>query len=244
MLKAQVESLEEVPEGLKEHYAEGENGYVLQVEGMKTESDVSKVQEALDKERKSRRDAEKELKELKSKMPDDFDPDEWKRLKDNDVGDVDSKLEEQRKKVEQRYEGEKEKLQKELEQRDKRIQDLVARDGLHKAMNEVGIADPFKPAVEAMFLGRVSVEEEGDSLAPFIDGKPMQDALSEFANSDQGKHYVAAPSNAGGGANGGGGSGGDKNPWTKESFNLTEQGRIKREDPQKAERLKREAGAA
>jgi hypothetical protein len=35
---------------------------------------------------------------------------------------------------------------------------------------------------------------------------------------------------------------GDKNPWKKDSLNFTEQGRITREDPEKAKRLKAEAG--
>lgn len=35
----------------------------------------------------------------------------------------------------------------------------------------------------------------------------------------------------------GGGSAADKNPWSKEHFNLTEQGRILREDPERAKQL-------
>ena len=53
--------------------------------------------------------------------------------------------------------------------------------------------------------------------------------------------------NSGGGAsgNGSGGAGlthGQKNPWAKETRNLTEQGRITRENPQLAQRLRAAAG--
>lgn len=209
-LKARVESIEEVPEALREHYAEQDGVYVLQAEGMKTEEDVSKVQEALDKERKARRDAEKKAKELESNVPEDFDPEEWRRLKDSDVGDVDSKLEEQRKRLEERHRKELEKHQEEVQKRDQRINDLVARDGLRKAMDQAGIAEPYKPAVEAMYRDKVSVEEDGDSLGAFIDGKPVPDALSELANSETGKYYVAGSGNNGGGAPGGKDGGGKK----------------------------------
>lgn len=46
-----------------------------------------------------------------------------------------------------------------------------------------------------------------------------------------------------GSSGGGGGGGGMKNPWAKDSFNLTEQGKILKEKPELAKRLKAEAGA-
>lgn len=41
----------------------------------------------------------------------------------------------------------------------------------------------------------------------------------------------------GGGGGGQGGSGGQKNPWKKETYNLTEQGKILKEDPDLAKQL-------
>ena len=51
--------------------------------------------------------------------------------------------------------------------------------------------------------------------------------------------------NSGGGAAGSGGgiNDGGKNPWRKATWNLTEQMRIQRTDPRRAEQLKAAAGA-
>ncbi len=49
-------------------------------------------------------------------------------------------------------------------------------------------------------------------------------------------------SKVGGGTNPPSAGGADPNPWRKETFNLTAQGRILRDDPAKAARLKAEAG--
>jgi hypothetical protein len=43
-----------------------------------------------------------------------------------------------------------------------------------------------------------------------LDGKPLADGLTTWAQSDHGKHFVSAPANSGGGAQGGGGSSGKR----------------------------------
>ena len=56
---------------------------------------------------------------------------------------------------------------------------------------------------------------------------------------------MSAEKNSGGGAGGGGKTtGGGTNPFAKESLNVTEQMRITKENPDLANRLKQEAGAA
>lgn len=50
-LKYQVESLEDVPEALREFYVERNGRYEITVEGMKTQGDVDRVMQALTKER-------------------------------------------------------------------------------------------------------------------------------------------------------------------------------------------------
>ena len=66
-----------------------------------------------------------------------------------------------------------------------------------------------------------------------------------WANTDEGKSFVGARGDSGGGADPGkGGPDTGANPWKRETLNLTEQARIDREDPQRAERLRKAAGAA
>jgi len=75
------------------------------------------------------------------------------------------------------------------------------------------------------------------------DGKKMADLLNGFLQTDAGKHFLMEINN-GGGAPGSGGSKGyaGKNPFAKDSINLTEQARILKENPTLANTLKSQAG--
>lgn len=73
--------------------------------------------------------------------------------------------------------------------------------------------------------------------------KPIKDFVKEWVAGDSGAAYRAARKSGGGGSEGDGGpKGGEVNPWAKDTVNYTEQGRILKADPAKADRMKREAG--
>lgn len=78
-----------------------------------------------------------------------------------------------------------------------------------------------------------------DSGAVSLDGQSAEDAVKAllatkpFLAKAQGGTGSGAPANAGTG---------DKNPWSKEHFNLTEQLRLNKENPAKAAQLKAAAG--
>jgi hypothetical protein len=121
---------------------------------------------------------------------------------------------------------------------------------LNAALANAKVAKPYMAAAKALHSGKVRVEEDdnGDfSVVADSDmgPQPVEKYIMDWAQTEEGQAFVAPPNNGGGGAPGGSGSGrGSKsNPWKKETRNLTEQGRIKRENPELAERLKREAGA-
>jgi len=70
----------------------------------------------------------------------------------------------------------------------------------------------------------------------------VDEYIEEVRTRDLAPHWWPTPTGMG---SKGGGSGGarSKNPWAKDTLNLTEQGKIMRQDPQLAARLKQEAGA-
>ena len=199
MLKTQYESKDQIPEGAEQFFEEKDGKFVLQAEGMKTAEDVDKVSEALNKERTQRREAEKKAQEFESKfskLPEDFDVDEYNRLKDSGGGDVDAKLKEQRERLKEQHEKDLQKLQSQIEEKDNLVTTHVKDATLKSAMAEANIAKPYAPAVEAMFKDKVVVEG-GDV---FLNEKPVSEALKEWASTDDGKYYVSAPSNSGGGS--------------------------------------------
>jgi hypothetical protein len=108
------------------------------------------------------------------------------------------------------------------------------KDGLHKRF----FADYPKSGFEPFEYG-------GKNEFVNKDGKKMADLLNDFLSTEEGKHYLQDTS-TGGGAQGSFSSKGftGKNPWAKESINLTEQARILNENPNLAVTLKAQAGVS
>ena len=76
-----------------------------------------------------------------------------------------------------------------------------------------------------------------------LDGEQLlglDDQLKELQQSDS--YLFGEPGKVGSGTNPPGAGTGEVNPWKKESWNLTQQGRLLKEDPAKATRMKAEAG--
>lgn len=122
---------------------------------------------------------------------------------------------------------------------------------LAQALAQANIAPHYAKAATALVKGQIQVRSDDDSyLVPFVDVDGSEMSVTDFvrvwAESEEGKYFVQAPTNGGGGMNGKPGQGGSKgvNPWKRETRNLTEQGRIVKTDPQLAARLKKEAGVA
>lgn len=142
--------------------------------------------------------------------------------------------------------GERDKAVKALEAETGFTSKLLVQDGLKSALIANGVKDEdFIDTLSAKFALGAQVVTEGDARVAKIGDKSISDHIKEWAASDAGKKFVEAPNNSGGGAGGGKGGQGDAvNPFAKESFNMTEQGRLYKEDPAKAAALAKEAGAS
>lgn len=84
------------------------------------------------------------------------------------------------------------------------------------------------------------IDADGD-VTVFVGGQKVQDAMKILSVKNDTRHLFSdskAVSNTGRG----GKDHNTTNPWKKETFNLTEQGRIFKANPSLAERLKTEAG--
>lgn len=87
---------------------------------------------------------------------------------------------------------------------------LLLDNGLTDALVKAGVSAPYLPAVKAMLSSQAKIITDGDVRKAVIGDKDLGAFVTEWASSDDGKHYIAAPSSSGGGANGGAGSGSQK----------------------------------
>jgi len=112
---------------------------------------------------------------------------------------------------------------------------LLVDNGLTDAILKVGVKPELSKAVKAMMAGLVKLDVDGENRVAKIGDKPLADYVSEWAKSDEGKHFVAAPANNGGGANGGGHGGGSTKKWAE--MNLDERTALFKSNPEQAKAM-------
>jgi NurA-like 5'-3' nuclease len=103
-----------------------------------------------------------------------------------------------------------ETIRKQLESESSFNQRLLVDNGLTEALTKNGVTNPVHlKAAKALLMQGIKVELDGENRVAKMGDKLLTEAITEWASGDEGKHFVAAPGNAGGGAAGGGaGNGG------------------------------------
>lgn len=98
----------------------------------------------------------------------------------------------------------KEKAEKALADESTFTQKLLVQDGLKSQLIAAGVKDEdYLDTLSAKFAGQAKVEVDGDKRVVKLGDKPLDAAIKEWAGSDAGKKFIAAPANSGGGAPGG-----------------------------------------
>jgi hypothetical protein len=99
------------------------------------------------------------------------------------------------------------KATKALEGEAKFVQSLLVDNGLSDALVKAGVKEPAHlKAVKAMLSGQVQIVADGDVRVAKVGEKPLGDFVTDWAKSDEGKFFVTAQQNSGGGAQGGNGN--------------------------------------
>ena len=122
-------------------------------------------------------------------------------------------------------------------ERSKRLEE-VKRTKAIEALTKGKAVNPTE--LSKLILGNIQVKDD-DKLVYLLNGQEVEveTGVSEYLKTNP--VFVANTQAAGGGGNGGGGTVPDKNPWSKEHHNLTEQGKIVKEHPELAQKLMAEA---
>jgi hypothetical protein len=105
-----------------------------------------------------------------------------------------------------------ETLQKTLQQKDATLQTYLIENGLSDALLKANVRPEMMTAVKAMLKGNTKLSDDNGQYKAILGDKPLSEAVLEWAASDEGKHFVQAPANAGGGASGGNSGGNNFQP--------------------------------
>ena len=94
-------------------------------------------------------------------------------------------------------------LNKSLTEKDGALQNYLIDNGLNDALLKAGVRPEMMGAVKAMLKSQTKLNAVDGQYSALMGDKPLIDAVAEWAAGDEGKHFVAAPANTGGGAAGG-----------------------------------------
>ncbi len=145
-----------------------------------------------------------------------------KANKSGDIEKITKKLEEKHAKELVKLTDQLKEKDAELSGKSKLLNTHVIGEGLTAALVKAKVKPEFmaaaKAVIQAEHAGEV-VDENGKPIAKF-NGKAVEEFVTGWAQTDAGKHFVAADSNSGGGSNGANGSG--KASTNKKTMTRTE----------------------
>lgn len=245
-LKAFVESLDGIDESLHEHYTEKDGGFYLSLEDFGKHPGAVTLKTTLNKVNKDKDALAAKVTELEGKvegLPEDFDADEWARLK---AGVSDDKDPDAKKRFDEQLQSQRQILEQKLAntvkakdaeiaardvliaERDGYIDRTLADNGLKDALLDVGVNPDLidgalaslRPSVKVM---RDETTGERKAIVETDLGEVDVPAFVKDWSATKGKAYLSKPTQMDANGNNGGGRakspagnfGGDKADRTK-----------------------------
>lgn len=261
MLKAILDTLEGVEPHFHSLYTERNGKFELTgIEGIKTQADIDRLQTALTKERGDHKTLKDRYGMLGDRKPEDIIAalDRIPELEAAAKGNIDdAKLNEM---VEGRIktrlapiERQNQTLAQQLAERDLSLNELrgkesqrIVADSVRTAAMKLKVVD--SALEDVILLGeRVFSIDESTGAVITKDGVGVTPGISAdvwLTDMQAKRPHWWGPSQGGGAGGNRGGGAGVTNPWSKDSWNLTEQGRVYKENVGKAEQLAKAAGTS
>lgn len=260
-LAATVDSLEGVPEALHGFYIEKDGKFNLQVTGLPTQENVSRLEEGIRKERadhKATKDTLNRITNNGARQVDDIIAD-LDRIPELEAGQgqidddkINTIVENRIKARVAPVERERDKFKKESEDKDATISEFQSKERtrtIHDKVREDAVKAKLLPEAvdDALLLAdRVFEVDDGGRVVTKdnVGVTPGLEPAAWLTDLQPKRPHWWGPS-TGGGANGnrgGGGGGGGENPFSHDGWNLTKQGELVTTDRAKAEQLAKAAG--
>lgn len=202
-IKTVLETLDGVDDAVKPFYAQDGERYVLQVEGIDHHPDVANLKNAYERVKADKTTIATERDAFKAKvaaLPEDFDPEVWKRAKSGkpDEGDLI--------KVRQTLEAQIADLTKQLESERTTTRKTVLERDLTDALTAAGVTESvFVKAARTMLEPSVKIVDGKPVVETDMGPMPLAQHVARWVGGE-GKAFVTAPK--GGGAKGGQGGNG------------------------------------
>lgn len=165
---------------------------------------------------KKAKDDKKELQKSVQEIED------AKRAAEEDAVNKSGDIEKIKSQLTKKHQDELSKVQEMLNSERSNLNALLIDGGISDAIAKANIAPQFHDAVKALlkYGNKPEIQSIDGKPQGIIDGKSIQEFVNQWSQSDAGKHYVAAPNNAGAGAKGSNSnaSGGAVKNLTREKF--------------------------
>lgn len=171
-----------------------------------------------------------ELKNVRAKMRDGtIDPDEHQKALDK-VEELTGEIT----KLTKKYDADTGKLSKTLTEKEGALHNLVIDGGLTESLVKAGVKPELMNAAKAMLRGKTVIKAENGTFTAVMGDKPISDAIKDWAGTDEGKHFVVAPSNSGGNAGGSNKGAGTATPSKRSGMNYEQKASFIKEHGQEA----------
>lgn len=260
MFELEYDSADDLPPEVKHLYKEGDDGRfsLIKAGEIKTAQDVLRVQEGLRKEREDHKETRKKLSRFNNMDPDEL-YDKLDRIEELEAA-ASGKLDDEQinKLVESRIKSKTAPLERELNQLRSEREELSGmvkdfetrevrrsiRDDVYKAATAAKVRDTALEDV--LFIGENLFERDESGQIVTRDGVGVTPGINAEVWLTEAKNTRPHwwPESQGTGARGGDGGRGGVNPFSKDGWNLTEQGRVIRESPDKAQQMAKSAGTS
>jgi signal recognition particle GTPase len=171
-----------------------------------TEEDLKKaVDEAVEKATKGLKEKNTELLgDLKKEKDARKELDEAKRIAEEEAANKSGDVEKIKKQLEDKHKRDLETISEKANKAESRLNQVLIDNGLTEALIKAKIAPQFLEMAKDHIKARNTPEigEVDGNPTAFIGGKAIDAFITEWSQGDNGKHFIAAPANGGGGSNG------------------------------------------
>lgn len=206
-LKAFTDTLDGIDASLHEHYVEKDGGYYLSLDDFGKHPGAVTLKNTLNKVNKEKETLSAQVVDLEGKvsvLPDDFDADDWARLKASDTGKPDEAIQALKDQHTRAVEALRNKHTLEIEaantqvaERDAYIDRTLIDGGLKDSLLEVGVMPELLDGALASLRGNVKVQRADDGSRSAIVETDLGDVgiadfVKEWAGS-KGKAYLGKP---------------------------------------------------